>query len=233
MKKLLTPLGRLDTYTLEMILAIGFIPLYDFLLSDGMSLPLAIQNSTLGSLRLMDRVASGLEFWVPVVAITLLLILWLTGRNKWVHPIVIAYLIWVTLRLTAKVILVLEILLSRQQRGPGVLVKDTLVLWFVNILLFGVWYWIVDGGGPRVRHDAKVQRYDVAFPQRMAALPGWEDWKSGFWDYIFLGFAGSTQFSLGDTGLLSVRVKMLFMLQVTLSIAIIVFIASVTTGAIR
>ena len=233
MDKLLAPLRKLDAYTFEMILAIGFITLYDFLLSDAMSLPVAIQHSILGNLRSLDLIASGLEFLVPVFVLTILLILWLSGHNKWVHPIVIVYLVWVTLRFTAKVTLVLEILMSRQQKGVGVLLKDTIVLWFVNILLFGVWYWIIDGGGPRLRHDGNVQRFDFAFPQRMTSLPGWSNWQSRFWDYIFLGFAGSTQFSLGDTGVLSVRAKLLFMLQVTLSIAVIVFIASVTTGVVH
>jgi hypothetical protein len=198
-----------------------------------MSVPQALQHSTLGYLRFLDHVASGLEYVVPIVVFVVLIALWLMGRNKWVHPIVIGYLVWVTLRLTAKVILVMEILISRPQKSVGILLKDTVVLWFVNILVFGIWYWIIDGGGPEARHSRTVQRFDFAFPQRMTALPGWTDWQPGFWDYIFLGFAGSTQFSLGDTGVLSRRAKILFMLQVTLSVAVIVFIASVATGLVH
>lgn len=233
MDKFLSIFKRLDAYTFEMIVAVALITLYDFLLSDAMSLPLALQHSTLGQLRALDILVSGAEFVVPVAVFAVLIILWLLGHDDQAHRVIIVYLIWVTIRLTAKIMLVLEILISRPQRVVGVVLRDTVVLLFVNIFLFGVWYWIVDGGGPRVRHKGTVKRFDFAFPQRLAPLTGWTEWQSGFWDYIFLGFAGSTQFSLGDTGVLSVRAKLLFMLQVTLSIIVIVFIASVVTGIIH
>jgi hypothetical protein len=224
---------QLDAYTLEMIIAIGLITLYDFLLSDAMSIPLALQHSTLGYLRFLDRIASGLEFLVPAVVFVILLVLWLLRRNDLAHHIVIGYLVWVTLRLIAKVVLVLEILLSRPQKAADILLTDTVVLWFVIVVLFSVWYWIIDGGGPRLRHAGTVKRFDFAFPQRMAAMPGWDGWRAGFWDYIHLGFSGSTQFSFGETGALSVRAKFLFMLQITLSFSVIVFILSIGTGLVR
>ncbi len=233
MDKLIAAVKRLDAYTFEMILAIALITLYDFLLSDAMSIPLALQHSTLGHLRALDVVVSGLEFLVPVAVFAILIVLWLLGRDDQAHRVVIVYLIWVTFRLVAKAALVLEILISRPQKVVSIVLRDTVVLWFVNILVFGVWYWIIDGGGPRLRHQGAVQRNDFAFPQRMTSLAGWAGWQPGFWDYIFLGFTGSTQFSLGDTGVLSLRAKFLFMLQVILSIVIIVFIASVATGLLR
>jgi hypothetical protein len=141
--------------------------------------------------------------------------------------------VWVTLRLVIKVALVVFIVTSRPQSGVGVLLKDAVVLWFVIIVLFGAWYWIIDGGGPRARRDGASRRFDFAFPQRSITLPGWPDWQPGFWDYIFLGFCGSTQFGLGDTNVLSLRAKFLLMLQVTLSFTVIVFIASFAISLMR
>ena len=91
---------------------------------------------------------------------------------------------------------------ARANRGPtivGVLLRDTVVLWFVIFVLFGVWYWVIDGGGPDARRDGHARRYDFHFPQRAALIPGWADWRPGLWDYLFLGFSGSTQFGLSDT----------------------------------
>jgi len=218
---------RLDINTFELIFVVALITLHDFLLSDALSLPLILQRSTLSQVRAWDRVVSGAEFLVPVVIIAAMIVLWLLGRNTWVHNMAVVFLAWVTLRLAAKVVLVLVIIVSRPlKQAPGLL-KDTIVLWFVNFLLFGVWYWIIDGGGPRARRTDAPKRFDFAFPQRAVPFPGWENWQPGFWDYVFLGFCGSTQFGLGDTPVLSLRGKFLLMIQATLSVAIIVFIASI------
>ena len=106
-------------------------------------------------------------------------------------------------------------------------------MWLANFLLFGVWYWIIDGGGPDARRDNPEVRYDFGFLQRSVTLPGWEGWQPGILDYIYLGFSSSTQFGLGDTTALSVRAKLLLMLQVILSLIVIVFIASVAITLIR
>jgi hypothetical protein len=135
--------------------------------------------------------------------------------------------------LVIKVALVVYIIVSRPDSGVSVLLKDVMVMWLVNFLLFGVWYWIIDGGGPDARRDHSIQRYDFGFPQRMAALPGWEGWQPGILDYIYLGFSSSTQFGLGDTTALSIRAKLLLMLQIILSLIVIVFIASVAITLIR
>jgi len=54
-----------------------------------------------------------------------------------------------------------------------------------------------------------------------------EDWQPGFWDYVFLGFSNNTPSGLGDMQVLSVRAKFLVMDQITLSMAEIVFMASI------
>jgi hypothetical protein len=224
---------RLDIATLEMIVEVALITLHDFLLSNALSLPLVLRRSSLAQLRSLDTVASSLEFMVPIVFFLAMLLLWILRRNDWVRRIAIIYLTWVTLRLIIKIALVVYIIISRPQTGVGVLLKDIIVMWLANFLLFGVWYWIIDGGGPDSRRDGTVRRYDFGFPQRAASLPGWESWRPGIWDYIYLGFSSSTQFGLGDSTALSVLAKLLLMLQITLSIVVIVFIASIAITLIR
>jgi len=224
---------RPDTYSLEMIIVLAIITLHDFLLSNTLSIPGALGRIALARLISLDRVASGLEFIVPIVILAAMLVLWFTESDQWVHTLAIVYLAWVTIRLTTKVALVSYIIASRPQSGVGVLLKDTIVLWIANVLLFGAWYWIIDAGGPRVRREGPAQRFDFAFPQRVAALPGWQSWQPGFWDYVFLGFCGSTQFGLADTLVLSLRAKLLLMLQAALSVTVIVFIASIAISVLR
>jgi len=224
---------RLDSVTFEMIIVVILITLHDFLLSDALSLPLALKHSTLAQLRALDKVASSLEYILPILFFACMLIMWLSGRNAWVRFTAMIFLAWVTLRLVMKIGLVVDIIISRPQAGIGVLLKDIIVMWLANFLLFGVWYWIIDGGGPDARRDGTVKRFDFGFPQRMDSLPGWEGWQPGIWDYIYLGFSSSTQFGLGDTTALSVRSKLFLMLQVTLSMVVIVFIASIAVTVIH
>jgi len=231
---------RFDGPTLEMIVVVVLTALHDFLLSDVLSLPSALRGGTLSQLRALDRLVSTLELAVPVAVFALMFILWLLARNAWVRCVAMLFLAWVTLRLIAKIGLILSIIVSRPQSGVGGLLRDTVVLWFVIFVLFGVWYWVIDGGGPDARRDCAAspgdgtaRRFDFAFPQRAAALPGWANWQPGLGDYLFLGFSGSTQFGLSDTAVLSLRAKLLLMLQVTLSIAVLVFIASIATGLVK
>jgi hypothetical protein len=226
--------NRLDLSSFEMIFIAALISLHDFLLSDALSVPIILKQSTLLQLRSLDRVVSGLEYLVPIVVFAALILLFLMRRNDWVRNLTMAYLGWVTLRLVAKVMLVLFLIIVRQKLVLlNVLLKDTVVLWFVNMLLFSVWYWIIDWGGPRARREGTGRRYDFAFPQQVAIIPGWNDWQPGFWDYVFLGFCGSTQFGFSDAFPLTLRAKFLLMLQATLSILVIVFIASIAAGAIH
>jgi hypothetical protein len=222
-----------DTYSLEMIVVLTIVTLHDFLLSNTLSIPAALGRIALVRLISLDRVESSLEFLVPIGMFAAMLIFWFTERDQWVHTLAIIYLAWVTIRLTAKIILVSIILASRPQLGVGVLLKDVIILWIANILLFGAWYWIIDAGGPRLRREASVPRFDFAFPQRVASLPGWQNWQPGFWDYVFLGFCGSTQFGLADTLVLSLRAKLLLILQAALSLTVIVFIASIAISVLR
>ena len=224
---------RPDTYSLEMIIVLAIITLHDFLLSNTLSIPAALGRIALARLIALDRVASDLEFIVPIAILAAMLLLWFIDSDQSVHTLAIVYLAWVTIRLTTKVALVSYVIASRPQGGAGILLKDTIVLWVANVLLFGAWYWIIDAGGPRSRREGPIQRFDFAFPQRVASLAGWQSWQPGFWDYVFLGFCGSTQFGLADTLVLSLRAKFLLMLQAALSVTVIVFIASIAISVLR
>jgi hypothetical protein len=133
---------RFDAPTLEMIVVVMLTTLHDFLLSDVLSLPLALKRGTLAQLRSLDQLASSLELVVPVAIFAIMFILWLLGRNAWVRRVAMFFLAWVTLRLIAKISPILTtpahdagawVIVSRPQTGVGVLLRDTVVLWFVTL----------------------------------------------------------------------------------------------------
>ena len=86
-------------------------------------------------------------------------------------------------------------------------------IYITNILVFALWYWEWDGGGPVPRAKGTGGHPDFLFPQmatREVAPPGW---KPKFADYLYVSFTNATAFSPTDTMPLSRWSKMLMMLQ--------------------
>ena len=89
------------------------------------------------------------------------------------------------------------------------LLYSGLLLCGCNVLMFALWYWEIDGGGPEQRRESDHQAADFLFPQQMVGLD--ENWAPHFFDYLYVAFTGSTAFSPTDTMPLSHRAKFLMM----------------------
>ncbi len=113
--------------------------------------------------------------------------------------------------------------LPTHRTGPVALLGDAILLWVVNVVDFGLWYWLIDGGGPHKRRSDTHEAADFLFPQTVA---GSKDWVPGFIDYVFLAFNTSTAFSPTDTAVMSRRAKLLMMLQASLSLIILAVLAA-------
>lgn len=112
------------------------------------------------------------------------------------------------------------------QDGSAILV-DALLIWVSSLLVFSIWYWLIDRNGPVARDFAEEEtRYDLLFPQYQGNIPGWTKWKPHFMDYVFFSFFTSTGFSPADTLPLTKRVKLLMMMEAMISLVIIGMVAS-------
>ena len=109
------------------------------------------------------------------------------------------------------------------------LVVDVVLMAITNILIFSIWYWIIDPPGidETQRDDAP---WDFLFPQRGADLPHYESWLPRYTDYLYLAFTTSFAFSPTDTLPLTRRAKMLMLLQSTISIITLTGIAASAIG---
>jgi uncharacterized membrane protein len=96
------------------------------------------------------------------------------------------------------------------------LLRTAALLWSFNILVFALWYWEVDGGGPWKRHLAGHRATDFLFPQQAIG----EHWAPHFLDYLFVAFTGATALSPADTYPLTRLAKMLMMCEALLSLTI-------------
>jgi len=112
--------------------------------------------------------------------------------------------------------------------SPRTLLRAAVALWLANILVFALWYWKLDGGGPLRREDPlHPSRSSFLFPQMMTrgdSNP--PPWTPSFVDYLFLSFNTSTAFSPTDTAVLSRSAKLATMLQSLISLTIVALIAA-------
>jgi hypothetical protein len=115
---------------------------------------------------------------------------------------------------------------------PEQLLLSAASLWITNILVFALWYWRLDAGGPYQRD--KVPGHSEGaflFPQMTMSKEklreaGQQNWSPNFIDYLFLAFNTSTAFSPTDVPALARWAKMLMMLQALLSLLIIALLAA-------
>lgn len=108
---------------------------------------------------------------------------------------------------------------------PRALLRSALLLWITNVLVFALWYWKLDAGGPLGRDHSRCKIASAfLFPQ--LASERYEGWSPNFIDYLFLAFNTSTAFSPTDSAVLSRWAKLATMLQSLISLAILVLLAA-------
>jgi len=138
----------------------------------------------------------------------------------------------VTLAMILSLVLLMRSLPGKSE-GPQELLRSAGVLWISNVLVFALWYWRLDAGGPHQR-DQRGRHSDGAFlfPQMAEPTPTLRDrnWSPHFIDYLFLAFNTSTAFSPTDTPVLSRWAKLLTMIQSLISLLIVAILVSRAIG---
>jgi hypothetical protein len=110
---------------------------------------------------------------------------------------------------------------------PKALLRSAGALWIANILVFALWYWKLDGGGPLGRDRSRgMLNSSFLFPQMLSRESQEASWTPHFVDYLFLSFNTSTAFSPTDTAVLSRWAKLGMMAQSLISLMIVVLLAA-------
>jgi hypothetical protein len=137
----------------------------------------------------------------------------------------------ITLQMIASVFLLIGALPSHRESPTALLVSAT-SLWTTNTLVFALWYWRLDAGGPHGRESRSGHREGAFLFPQMTMLPeakaaaGQTTWSPNFLDYLFLAFNTSTAFSPTDTPALTRWAKVLMMLQSLISLTVIALLAA-------
>jgi uncharacterized membrane protein len=150
--------------------------------------------------------------------------------RRWLSLAVIAL---VSAANAASIIWLVHLLVNGAHANAPPLLRAAVHMWIVNVLLFGLWYWQLDGGGPRARPDCEPHARDFLFPQQAepSLLAG--GWHPMFLDYLYLSFTNASAFSPTDTMPLSRWAKMLMLVQSAASLLLLVMVAARAVNILR
>lgn len=120
---------------------------------------------------------------------------------------------------------VVRALLGGAKEGQSLLI-DAMNIWFTNIVVFALWFWNMDRGGPARAglHDDSTP--DFLFPQMAASGDQPSNWSPGFIDYFYVSFTNATAFSPTDTMPLSAQSKLLMTAEALISLLTVGLVAA-------
>lgn len=173
---------------------------------------------------------------VLVVVLITLLVVFVPHRHKevarWQRILVMVVIAAITLSNAYDLVRLIETLLSKDQPLTGrELILSAAVIWLTNVVVFALWFWELDRGGPgkraAARDDASLERHpDFLFPQmgNPQLAPG--NWHPKLLDYVYFSFSNGTAFSATDVMPLSHWAKVLMMVQAGSSLLLVVLVTA-------
>jgi hypothetical protein len=129
--------------------------------------------------------------------------------------------------------LVYDLLNGRGADDAVTLLLNGGAVWFTNVLVFALWYWEIDRGGPAARANARDAHPDFLFAQMAAPELASHDWEPNFIDYFYLSFTNATAFSPTDTLPLSRWAKLAMMFQSSVSLVTVVLVVARAVNVLK
>ena len=116
--------------------------------------------------------------------------------------------------------------LTHKSTAAAELLRAAVHMWVVNVLLFGLWFWQLDGGGPLNRPTCAPHERDFLFPQQTEPALAESGWHPEFLDYLYVSFTNAAAFSPTDTMPLGRWAKMLMLVQSAISLTLAVMVVA-------
>ena len=196
-------------------------------------LPATIATLAVAALYLLlpDRLSLGPTVLFPVVAVLAMIPLTVADALGHSHPayrvLALTLLGFTAAANGASLVLLVRELLARDAHMSGrQLLAGALTVWLANLIVFALWFWELDRGGPRARESSEGRLPDFLFPQMTDAKELLPDWQPAFSDYLYTSSTNATAFSPTDTMPISGAAKLLMSAQSLSSFVLVVLVTA-------
>ena len=164
------------------------------------------------------------QYTLRSVLLLLMIAFWLFKRKRALMRVIVIANTLFTVTLLANTGFLMALLGGLSSRAVGALITDVVLMAVSNILIFSIWYWIIDPPGV-IEEEPDSRPWAFLFPQRGSALPNYESWTPRYADYLFVAFTTSFAFSPTDAAPLNRTAKMLMLIQSAISVVTLTGIA--------
>jgi uncharacterized membrane protein len=168
---------------------------------------------------LPSKLVIGPRWVLPVLETALIIPVLITNPDRrqretsWLRAVSVLLIALISIANLTSLGLLVQYLITGGQVTGNRLVLSALAVWTTSVIVFSLWYWELDGGGPAARHEDPTTSRDFLFPQDAAPELFSPTWLPNYIDYLYVSFTNSTAFSPTDTMPVTTWSKMLMMVQ--------------------
>jgi hypothetical protein len=171
----------------------------------------------------------GPPWLVPGIEIAMLVMLILADptrvmeQRRWLRRVSLALVLSLAVVVFVSTVVLVTGLIEggKVTQSAGSLLTSGALVWLGNGLVFGLLYWLLDGGGPVARYRRERPYLDFAFSQQQSPELSPPGWLPHYVDYLVLGVTTSMAFSPTDVLPLSAWAKLMMALQSMISLVVV------------
>ena len=188
---------------------------------------------------LPDQLAIGPRWLIPVIEGVLVVLLNLVrayrraGEEADVREFVIGVIALLNIANMVSVGLLVHALLYGSLAKGRPLLYGAVSVWLTNIIVYALWFWQLDRGGPLARARHHERDPDFQFPQMMALDASTAGWTPEFFDYLYVALTNAAAFSPTDTMPLTRAAKALMSAESLVSIVTVGIVAARAVNILR
>ena len=193
---------------------------------------LTVLATLLLQVTLPEQLTFGPTWLAPVLELLLLVPLLIAEpprpgyRPPWQRVVAIVMIAIINLANVGSLVLLVRSLLAGGKASGHDLIIESIKIWLTNVLVFALWYWELDRGGPGRRTGSQAGLPDFLFPQMTTPSIAPPNWHPIFVDYLYLAFTNATAFSPTDTLPLTPWAKLLMLIQSLASLLTVALVAA-------
>jgi uncharacterized membrane protein len=185
------------------------------------------------NLALPARYSLGPTWLIPALVVAILIPVMVVAPRRlpheapWTQVAAFVNIGLVNLANVVSLALLIRTLVTNGKSVTGAeLLISAVAIWLTNVIVFALWYWELDRGGPDARLRTEHDEPDFLFPQM--SVPGCapSTWAPSFLDYFYVSWTNASAFSPTDTMPLTPFAKTLMLVQSAASLLTLAIVAS-------